>query len=101
MPNDAADTQQIPVTTPEAQHQQVADNIAGNLATVLGTDHPVAEVMPITADTPSPQMDQFHEAANRIFLDKPGFEPSKSFLKKMWERMKKKHPDAQVTLKED
>jgi hypothetical protein len=46
-------------------------------------------------------MEQFHEAANRIFLDKPGYEPSRSFLKKMWERMKKKHPEAVVTLKED
>jgi len=95
--------QQIPVTTPQQVHQDTAQAVASNLGQILGSDIPVEEVIPVTEETKpiSPEREQLHEMTNRIFLDKPGYEPSKSFLKKMWERLKKKNPDAVVTLKEE
>src|SRR5579872_2383508 len=86
---------QIPVTTPQQVHQDAAQAVASNIGQILGSDVPVEEVIPVTEETKpiSPEREQLHEMTNRIFLDKPGYEPSKSFLKKMWERLKKKNPD--------
>lgn len=94
---------QIPVTTPEQMHQDAAQAVASNIGQILGSDVAASEVIPVTAESKprSPEREQLHEMTNRIFLDKPGYEPSKSFLKKLWERMKKKNPDSIVTLKEE
>lgn len=102
-PQPAVPQPQIPVTTPEEVHEATAQAVASNIGKILGSDVPVEEVIPVTEESKpvSPEREQLHEMTNRIFLDKPGYEPSRSFLKKMWERLKKKNPDAVVTLKEE
>ena len=98
----ADDNQKIPITTPQQHHEAAASKIASSLGQVLGSDQPQPDaVMAKSAEDKSPEMEQLQETVDRIFLNKPGYEPSKSFLEKMWERIKKKHPDSAVTLKED
>jgi hypothetical protein len=97
------------VTTPIVIHQQAVEEIRQHLAqaTSQAASH---QVMPVTAETPLKlqgveQIDQeldenpIQEYYERAILGKPGHEPSKTFLNKLLERVKKKHPQAEVKLK--
>lgn len=76
------------IQTPLAIHQQAADDISANLKQVLeGEDH---QVIPVTADSQVEIGDNLNQKIERVIFNKPGHEPSKSFLEKLKERVGKK-----------
>ena len=96
------------VTTPAAMHQQMVQTIQSQLAQSKSTA--THQAMPVTSDThlniagthPAvPEIDEnpLIEYYERAILGKPGHEPSKTFLHKLIERVKRKHPNAEVRLK--
>lgn len=91
----AAQQNDIPtIQTPQAIHQQTVSNIADQLKAVYGTDE---NVMPVTAES-QPEGETLQDLEQRLLWNKPGNEPSKSFLRKIWERVIKKNPGAQIKL---
>lgn len=94
----------ILVATPQQMHQDMLRQVQDQLKTSTGE---TAEVEPVTADssadvthaedTPGDSFNQFYE---RGFLARPGFEPSKTFLDKLLDRVRKKYPKAIIKLKE-
>lgn len=103
--NPSMDNQQIPVSSPEQVHQQMLKQVQDQLTAATGQ---TVEVEPVTADstaevthaedTPGDSLNQFYE---RVILNKPGFEPSKTFLGKLMDRMRKKYPNATIKFKEN
>ena len=92
---------QIPITTTDQVQHQTVQNIKQQLKQMTGQDH---QVQPVTAETPldvqvEGEGDTVEHFVDRAVWGRPGQEPSKSFLKKMWEMMRKKHPDKEVKLK--
>ena len=85
------------MTTPQQAHQQAADQIQKDLKDVFGVDH---QVIPTTEETPV-QGDNVGEAADRVIWNRPGYEPSRGFLKKLIEKLKKKNPGSKIVYKED
>lgn len=75
------------VQTPPAIHQQAADDITDSLKQVLEGDH---QVMPVNEETPVEVGDSLNQKVDRLVFNRPGQEPSKSFLAKLKERMGKK-----------
>ncbi len=73
--------------TPPAIHQQAADDIADSLKQVLEGDH---QVMPVNEDTVVEIGDSLNQKVDRVIFNRPGQEPSKSFLAKLKERIGKK-----------
>lgn len=92
MPNSPTDPR---ITTPQQVHQQTADQIQANLQQALGETH---QVIPTTSES-EPEGDDLGQFYDRALWGRPGAEPSKSFLKKLLGRIKKKHPDSDVRLK--
>lgn len=84
----------VPIQTPQVQHQQVTQNLSHQLTALYGEKH---NTMPVTSETPV-EIKSNEDLIDRVIYNRPGTEPSKSFLKKVMARMKKKHPDADVTL---
>ncbi len=84
------------VQTPAQAHQQAAGQIQDVLKQVYGEDH---NVIPTTAETPI-EGDPLGEMADRVIWNRPGHEPSKGFLKKLVEKMKKKNPGTTIQYKE-
>ena len=93
-PNLPKGQNQIPLTTPQAVHQQAAYEISEELKKVLGSDHPV---MPVNEETPL-EIKSNEDLVERWVYNRPGTEPSKSFLKRLVARVSKKNPDADVKL---
>ena len=94
---------EIPITTPEKQHAAMLQGVQDQIRASTGETHEVAPITPdsseeinVIEEHAGDSINQFYE---RAVLGKPGFEPSKSFLKKVIERIKKKNPNAQVDLK--
>lgn len=94
-PNQVLSTQPL-IQTPQQIHQQTADQIQGVLKDVYGEEH---SVLPTTAETPV-EGDSAGEFIDRVVYNRAGFEPSKGFLKKMVERLKKKNPGADIKYKD-
>lgn len=94
MTNNLLPQNQMPVTTPRMIHQQTADDISEELKKVLGSDH---QVMPVNEETPL-EIKSNEDLMERLVYNRPGTEPSRSFLNRLVERVHKKNPDAQVKL---
>lgn len=88
------------VTSPTQDHQQMLQKVQNQLNQVSGESH---QVEPFTSDStmdvesgevsPGDSVGQFYE---RVILAKPGTEPSKSWLEKLKNRLKKKNPDTEI-----
>jgi hypothetical protein len=82
-------------TTPQVQHAQMLESVGHQVKQATGETHPVEVV---TEDSPHP-LSQVSEFYDRAVLGRPGVEPSKSFLKRLVDRVRKKHPEAEVSMK--
>lgn len=83
-------------TTDDIQ-KQTGQNISDSLKQVFGEEH---QVIPTTAES-EPEGDSLKDFTSRMIYNRAGHEPSRSFLRKMWERVIKKHPNSQVKLEDD
>lgn len=80
--------------TTDQFHQQAATNIQDQLKAVYGEEH---QVIPTNDETPV--SGTIGEDLDRVIFNRPGYEPSKKFLGRLIDRVKKKNPNAQVKLK--
>ncbi len=95
------DDNNLPGVTPTQTHQQAGQAISDQLSTALGEQH---QTIPTTAES-DPGVDdnlinQVGEIKDRVVLGKPGHEPAKSWLKKLFKRQQEKNPDSDVKLEE-
>lgn len=93
MPSDPKND--VKLQTTDQIHQQTAANIQNQLKAVYGEDH---EVVPTNEETDVSET--ISEDLDRLIFNKPGYEPSKKFLSKVIDRVKKKNPNSQVKLKD-
>ena len=96
MPIQAPVIQQKIIQTPQQIHQQTAGQIQNVLKQVYGEEH---QVIPTTAETPL-ESDSLGDMADRIIWNRPGYEPSRGFLKKLVQRLQKKNPGMKIGYKE-
>lgn len=89
MPDDS-----LKIQTTDSVHRQTAAGISDQLRAVYGEDH---DVVPAAAKGVN---ESLGEELDRVIFNRPGYKPSKSFFKKLYERVQKKNPNAQVKLKD-
>lgn len=81
--------------TTDQVYQQTTTNISDQLTQAIGGSH---DIIPTTPES-EPEGDSLGEFKDRVVFNRPGKEPSRSFLRKFIERLTKKYPNSDIKLK--